>query len=339
MERGPIFLAGADRSGTTLIYALLSSHPHIAISRLGTNMWSFFYGQFGDISQPKNFEACLTALVNYKNVQTLNPDPERVRKEFWQGEKSYARLFALLQDHFAEQMGKPRWGDKTSYIERYADPIFAADPTVKMIHMVRDPRDRYASSIKRWQTGRGKVGGATARWLYSVRLGQRNVRRYPDKVKIVRYESLASEPEKTLREVCAFLREDYDPVMLTMSGAPSFLERGGNSSFNTHGRGVISTSAIGRYGKSLSKGDIAFMQLYAKREMVALNYQPEKVQFSPGERLSFYFMDWPNNLFRMLSWRTLEAIQQNFPAQFGRKPLHARDSAAEEQELAEVMNQ
>jgi hypothetical protein len=338
MECGPIFLAGADRSGTTLMYALLASHPNIAMAHLGSNMWTFFYDQYGDISQPDNFERCLAALLKYKHVQILNPDPDRIRQEFWQGEQSYARLFALVQDHFAEQMGKSRWGDKTSYIERYADPIFAADPTVKMIHMVRDPRDRYASSIKRWQSGRGKVGGATARWLYSVRLAKRNLQRYPDNYMVVCYETLASEPEKTLREICAFLREDYDPIMLTMTGAQKFLNKGGNSSFSKHDRGVISTSAVGRFRKVLSKSDTAFMQLYAKRDMLAYGYQSDSVQFSFADRLSFYLVDWPTNLTRMVTWRTMEAIQHNFPARFGRTPLHTRDGIAEEQELTEVQD-
>ena len=174
MNRGPIFLAGADRSGTTLTYALLASHPNIAMAYLGSNMWTFFYGHYGDLSRRENFERCLAAMLNYKNVLILEPDPDRIRREFWEGEPSYARLFALFQNHYAERLGKQRWGDKTSYVERYTDPIFAAYPEARMIHMIRDPRDRYASAIKRWPKGKGKLGGATARWLYSVGLAKRN---------------------------------------------------------------------------------------------------------------------------------------------------------------------
>src|SRR5512142_2409406 len=98
MNRGPIYLAGADRSGTTLTYALLSSHSHIAMPHLGSNMWTFFYGQYGDLSRPENFERCLKAMLRYKNVLILNPDVERIRREFSQGEPAYARLFALFHN-------------------------------------------------------------------------------------------------------------------------------------------------------------------------------------------------------------------------------------------------
>ncbi len=73
MNRGPIYLAGADRSGTTLMYALLASHSHIAMANLGSNMWTFFYGQHGDLSRRQNFERCLAALLRYKNALLLEP--------------------------------------------------------------------------------------------------------------------------------------------------------------------------------------------------------------------------------------------------------------------------
>ena len=53
--KGPIFIAGPERSGTSLIYALLASHPNIAMTRR-TNMWTHYYKQYGDLSQPENFE-------------------------------------------------------------------------------------------------------------------------------------------------------------------------------------------------------------------------------------------------------------------------------------------
>jgi hypothetical protein len=183
------------------MYALLASHSNIAMANLGSNMWTFFYGQYGDLGRRENFEQCLAALMRYKNALILDPDAERIRKEFWQGEPTYARLFALLQEHFAERAGKRRWGDKTSYVERYADQIFGAYPGAVMIHLIRDPRDRYASAIKRWGTQKGRVGGATARWLYSVGLARRNLKKYPDQYRVVRYETLVSQPEATVREI------------------------------------------------------------------------------------------------------------------------------------------
>src|SRR5688572_30172389 len=150
MDHGPIYLAGIERSGTSLMYALLASHPNIAMTRR-TNLWSFFYNQYGDLSQRENFERCLAAMMCYKRLLKLRPDPERLRHEFWLGAPTYGQLFALLEQQHAEQLGRPRWGDKSLNQERYVDQIFAAYPNARIIQMIRDPRDRYASALTRWK--------------------------------------------------------------------------------------------------------------------------------------------------------------------------------------------
>jgi hypothetical protein len=246
----------------------------------------------------------------------LKPDPDRIRREFWRGEPTYARLFTLLEEHHAEQVGKPRWGDKSLNTERYVDLIFAAYPTAKMIHIVRDPRDRYASALTRWKVIRGRAGTGIARWLASIELAKRNQQRYPDRYKIVQYETLVTQPEATLRDVCAFLDEEYTPDMLTMEGAPDHRNRGGNSSYGKRKPGHISTSSIGRYRKILSKRELAFIQGYARREMLACGYQIEPLQFSRLDWCLLYVVDWPANLTRVAAWHVLETIRD----QRGRAP-------------------
>ncbi|MDI9547485.1 MAG: sulfotransferase [Chloroflexota bacterium] len=308
MNKGPIFIAGLERSGTSLIYALLASHANIAMTRR-TNLWTHFYNQYGDISDPANFERCLSMMMRYKRLLVLEPDPEALRQEYWQGETTYARLFALLEEQYARRMGKPRWGDKSLNTERYADPIFDAYPNARMIHMMRDPRDRYASVITRWKVRRGGVGAGTAMWLESVKLARRNQQRYPDRYMILRYETLALQPEETLQTICDFIGEPYSPDMLTMEGAPTFLDKGGNSSYGSRKPGVISPDSIGRYRRVLSKGEIAFVQSRATPEMLAFDYQPDPVTFEAKERMRYMLAQWPLNAARMVAWRAMEAAQ------------------------------
>jgi hypothetical protein len=307
MNRGPIFIAGLERSGTSLIFALLASHPNIAMTRR-TNMWTYFYNQYGDLSQSDNFEHCLSMMMRYKRLVVLKPDPDRIRREFWQGEPTYARLFALLEEHYADRIGKPRWGDKSLNTERYADPIFEAYPGARILHMIRDPRDRYASVLTRWKYRRGGIGSGTAMWLSSAKLAERHQQRFPDHYKVIRYETLATQPEKTLREVCAFIGEDYSPAMLSMEGAANFREDGGNSSYGQRKPGVISTDSIGRYRQVLPMGDIAFLQMYAGQEMVYFDYQPEPIQLAGKERLLFAVADWPLNVTKLVAWRLRNTI-------------------------------
>ncbi len=309
----PIFIAGPDRSGTSLLFALLASHPRISMVRR-TNMWRWFYGQYGDLSVSENFERCLEGMLNYKRLDHLQPDPERLRREFWEGEPSYGRLFALFHEHNAERVGKPRWGDKSLHTEHYADKVFSEFPKAKIVHMLRDPRDRYASVLKRYQDRAEKgVAAATGRWLASAKVASRNVDLYPDRYMTLRYETLASQPEETLHEVCAFIGEQYMPRMLAMRGAPEHGNTGGNSSFENFQPGTISTKSIGRFRKVLDQQDIAFMQTCAGRDMVTFNYPLVPIQLSLGDRSLFYLVNLPMNYIRMRGWITLNKRGKSVP--------------------------
>jgi hypothetical protein len=282
-------------------------------------MWTYFYGRYGSLAKQRNFERCLDAMLRYKHVQALDPDPDRLRREFAEGPATYARLFELFLSHYAEREGKPRWGVQTGLIERYAPQLFAADPRTKVIHMVRDPRDRYEGSLALWPGGRGRAGGATARWKYSMRLAQRNLRRHSDAYHIVRYEDLVLHTEATLREVCAFVGEDFVPEMLAMPGAPERRERLARN-VAVDAECPLSGAFIGRFRGVVPPHEVAFIQLHARRLMRTYGYAPEPVDLSSREWARFVALGWPSQAARMTGWRGVEALQQHLPNVVGRKP-------------------
>ena len=274
MENGPIYIGGLAHSAKTLLPRILSVQPNLVISRK-TKMWDRFYNQFGDLSRPQNFELCLAAMLQNRQVQSLAPDEARIRAEFWQEAPSYARLFALFQAHHAERLGKTRWGVQLGFAERLADPIFAAHPQAKMIHLIRDPRDRNTAVKSITQHRRGKTGWSTACWLYSVGLAWRNQKRYPENYLVVRYESLITSPEATLRQICTFLGEPFLPEMLAVMDGED--------------------TAVSPPTPMLTKQEIAFTQAVARRYMLAFGYRLTNPQLSLRDWLQFYLVDWPTN--------------------------------------------
>lgn len=307
-DPNPVFVSGTNRSGTTLMYALLATHPNLSMVRR-TDMWRYFYGRFGDLSQPENFEHCLRTMLSYKRIVNLKPDPERIRQEFWQGEASYGRLFALIHQHNAERSGKTRWGDKSLHTEEYADQIFSEFPQARIIHVIRDPRDRYASVKKRLNATSRRIGVDTVKWLASVRIARKAAERYPDRFMIVRYETLAQQPEETLQLVCDFIGEPYTPEMLTMSGARRYHEAGANTSYEKVKPGVISTRSIGRYRQVISTWEIAFIQTFARRTMAEFGYELEPTSLSIRKRLA-YLAALPPGLARMVRWMALDRFSE-----------------------------
>lgn len=292
MGTGPIFIGGLSYSGKTYLRLMLLAHPNLMITR-HTKMWPRYYGRFGHLANEKNFERCLETMLRAKQIQTLHPDPKRIRREFWQGPPTYAHLFALFHAHHAEQAGKPRWGDQLGQIETYADAIFAAYPAAKMIHMVRDPRPRTAESVATSRYRRAKVGWETAAWRRSVHLAVRNNSKYADRYQVVYYEDLLSYPEEMMRKVCAFLNESFVPQMLTVEGVPG-LPQG----ITTNGTSDLVTNR-----------EIALLQSSVSKEMMDHNYLPQPLHLSIKDYISLPIIDWPLNLAGQALWWAKEGRQ------------------------------
>ena len=298
MKPYPIFIGGLAHSGKTPLRLFLSKHPNVALTRQ-TYMWNRFYNRYGDLGNRQNFERCLADMLETKGIQVLQPDPERIRQEFGQGAATYGRLFALFHEHNAERSGKSRWGDQLGFVERFAEPIFADYPQAKMIHMIRDPRDRYDVAMTLSRHRKGKVGWDTARWLYSADLTQKNRSLYPDQYKVVRYETFRANPEETLREICLFLGEEFMPEMLADNNINFDTDESNDDQYANR----QATFQIDKAGDTrLPKRDLLFTQAYARQYMLAFDYALESPQLSLSDRLLFYIVDWPVNRIGMAAW-------------------------------------
>lgn len=95
---------------------------------------------------------------------------------------------------------------------------------VKVIHLIRDGRGVTNSYYRKY--GNFKV--ALQRWMYpniqSIYLRRLFSRK---DWTVVRYEDLATNPEKTLIKVCSFLNTEFEPRMLSFRSTP-YLGVGGN---------------------------------------------------------------------------------------------------------------
>jgi hypothetical protein len=87
-------------------------------------------------------------------------------------------------------------------------------PEARFIHVIRDGRDVAASVRKLWFSPGQSIGDIAADWQQRILQARRDAPNLEHYIE-VRYEELVSEPEKTLRAVCAFIELPFDPVMLT----------------------------------------------------------------------------------------------------------------------------
>jgi hypothetical protein len=113
----------------------------------------------------------------------------------------------------AEARGKTRWGDSvTDDLERLREIAYIL-PEAHVIHVVSDGRD-VAHPGQGMTSAPGQDMTAVARdwneWIRSARQQAERNLHYLE----IRYEDLIADPERTLREVCAFVDLPFDPGML-----------------------------------------------------------------------------------------------------------------------------
>lgn len=302
MRDDPIFVAGLERTGTSLMYALLASHSQLSMTRR-TNFWRYFNDQYGDLADDANLSRCLDKLRVYKRMQAIEVDFDAVRTEFVAGPRTYARLFAVIEEQVAARRGKPRWGDKSLDTERWTEQILANYPRATVLHMLRDPRDRLASVVARWKERREALGVGTARWIHSAELAARHAAAYPDNYLVVRYEDLVRDPHAVLRSVCAAIGEPFEEGMLGMHGAEAFRDQGANSSYGARPVGVISADSVGTYGRVLTPRQIVFVDRAAAEPMARFGYDRDTgITLGLADRVASQLLDRPRGAAGMLGW-------------------------------------
>ena len=201
------------------MYALLASHPRLSMIRRA-NMWRWFYGKFGDLSDPRNVDDAIDALTRYKRLAPLEADwgagPPRVR-----------RRASHLWPAVRPPPPPPRRAHRTGALGRQvAAHRVLRKPSLRRVPGCpgdpdgAGPADRYAVHRQPVRASSKGIASATGRWLASVRAGEANQSRYPDRYAVVRFEDLLEDPVEVTSQTCAFIGEAFDPEMMKMSGAP-----------------------------------------------------------------------------------------------------------------------
>jgi len=195
----PVFLVGAERSGTTLLRLMLDHHPEIC--------WCSEFEYSVDTVAPNGIFPELG--VYYKWLET-----NRVfRSTNFTIDRT--RTYPQLVDDFLRQRQdlhqKPIVG---ATVHRNFDRLLYIWPDAKFIKILRDGRDVARSCVAmHWA---GNLWRGADRWIEAETLWANMTRSLPQERYIeVRYEDLVSQPVESLAQICEFAGTTYDPAMLT----------------------------------------------------------------------------------------------------------------------------
>lgn len=290
-----IFIVGSSRSGTTMMNRILDNNREI----LGLNELHYFGKEWDPGVPPDELNQLESIKISSKLLATAKrgiwghqPDDRDVAQAkllISQAERiDYKNLYTEVLCSLAEDAGKTIVVDQTPRNILYAADILANYPNAVILHMVRDPRAVLLSQRNRWRRrskGSNEIPWwnrlrvffnyhpitTTHLWLMACQKGievEENSRYMR-----VRFEDFIESPEQILKQICSFLKVDYDQKMQA-------IPRIGSSNLqNDANKSGISIDVIDVWKTSLPKSDLWICQFISSSFMSGLGYTLVNISF------------------------------------------------------------
>jgi len=295
----PVIMIGAERSGTTLVMAMLGCHPRIAVPEV---VWYYsrfrpYLHTYGDLSKEENFRTLAEEMIFGLKTAFwgMKVNPRTIVDEILANvrERSFAGIYCAMFERYAQTQGnKPRWGEKTPYNLFFVREILEDFPNAQFIFITRDGRDASADYLAS-AFGPTNIFCAAEVWA----LGQNAVKPWRKRLSSdqwldLRYEMLVREPEKVLRQVCDFLGEEYSPAMLEFHKTEIARARGATRDHKPLGH-EVSDRYIGIYKEQLSLREQRIFATVAGKELTEAGYKSdvEPINISSEEVALFRELD------------------------------------------------
>jgi glycosyltransferase involved in cell wall biosynthesis len=276
----PIFIVGAQRSGTTLLRYMLSSHPRLYIPPESNFIPRFFQKQPCTPMSRQQAIQIAGMLLAYRPF-FRDWHGERLAPETFVNslpDLTPAAFVDTLYTHYARQHDAQRWGDKSPIYTEHIDLLAEIFPTAQFIHIIRDGRDTALSMQKAYQGKRFfYVDLYYAGRTWKRRVNKARAAGYllgADRYYELHYEHLVANPDTLLSEICDFLGEAYAPTMV----APDAVAGQQHHSTGIHAnvRQAPTTKSVGRWQQEMSFADQRLFQSVAGDLLQELAYNQNK---------------------------------------------------------------
>lgn len=265
----PIFLVGAERSGTTLLRLMLDHHPQLS-----------FYSEFEyavdcipDGEGLPDLDDYYDWLETHRIFQASGFAIDRTL--------SYPQLVNSFLSQKRDRDAKPLIG---ATVHHHFDKLLRIWPDARFIHIIRDGRDVARSAIGMgWA---GNVWTGVERWIEAEHLWLKLSQSIPSERKIdLTYEDLITKPIDVLTGLCNFIGIPYNDAMLSYAQTSTY--------------DVPDARLIGQWRRKMSEYEIQLVELRIGDMLVERGYELSglpKLILTPSIQLKLKLEDWWNRV-------------------------------------------
>ena len=295
------FIIGRPRSGTTLLRTMLDAHPQLKV--------------------PFESPVILNLYEKYKNIEKegherreeFYSDLLRQKKfRYWPFEKDLKNIILEAEGYSFQDLIKIIYlnyqsffpkkdikllGDKNPNYSININKVFKIFPDARYIHLVRDPRDHFAS-VKKVDFVIPSASLIAFRWQYAIKRNRELQTKHSGRFLTVRYEDLVQDTAPTLEKICGFLKVPFHDSILNFAGMKEeILSKFPGLKENPYHKNLfrpVNPDSVGQWGKSLSQLQVQMIEKQCREGMIAFDYQHANSKKSvwanlyslPGEILS-----------------------------------------------------